>query len=48
MQSRATAPRIYLSHLTENLVIEPAGKGARGISYAIYPGRNGKNLSGRR
>jgi hypothetical protein len=35
-------PRIYLSHLAENLVIEPAGKGARGISYAIYPGRNGK------
>jgi hypothetical protein len=35
-------PRIYLSHLAENLVIEPAGKGARGVSYAIYPGRNGK------
>jgi hypothetical protein len=35
-------PRIFLSHLAENLVIEPAGKGARGVSYAIYPGRNGK------
>jgi len=37
-----TEPRIYLSHLAENLVIEPSGKGARGTSYAIYPGRNGK------
>jgi hypothetical protein len=37
-----TEPRIFLSHLAENLVIEPAGKGARGVSYAIYPGRNGK------
>lgn len=37
-----TQPRIFLSHLAENLVIEPAGKGARGVSYAIYPGRNGK------
>jgi hypothetical protein len=35
-------PRLYLSHVTENLVIEPAGKGARGTAYAIYPGRNGK------
>lgn len=37
-----TAPRMYLSHLAENLVIEPAAQGARGTSYAIYPGRKGK------
>jgi SnoaL-like domain len=37
-----TAPRIYLSHLAESLVIEPSGRGAKGISYAIYPGRKGK------
>lgn len=37
-----TAPRMYLSHVAENLVIEPSGKGAHGISYAIYPGRKGK------
>jgi hypothetical protein len=37
-----TAPRIYLAHVAENLVIEPAGKGVRGTSYAIYPGRKGK------
>jgi hypothetical protein len=37
-----TEPRIFLSHVAENLVIEPSGKGARGVSYAIYPGRNGK------
>jgi hypothetical protein len=37
-----TAPRMYLSHVAESLVIEPAGKGAHGISYAIYPGRKGK------
>ena len=37
-----TAPRMYLSHLAESLVIEPSGKGARGTSYAIYPGRKGK------
>jgi hypothetical protein len=37
-----TAPRMYLSHLAENLVIEPVGKGAHGVSYAIYPGRKGK------
>lgn len=37
-----TAPRMYLSHVAENLVIEPSGKGARGISYAVYPGRKGK------
>jgi SnoaL-like domain len=37
-----TVPRLYLSHLAESLVIEPAGRGARGTSYAIYPGRNGR------
>jgi hypothetical protein len=37
-----TAPRMYLSHVAENLVIEPAGRGAHGTSYAIYPGRKGK------
>ena len=37
-----TAPRMYLSHLAENLIIEPAVNGAHGISYAIYPGRKGK------
>lgn len=37
-----TAPRMYLSHLAESLVIEPSGRGARGLSYAIYPGRKGK------
>jgi hypothetical protein len=37
-------PRSYLSHLAESLVIEPNGKGARGKSYAIYPGRKGKNF----
>jgi hypothetical protein len=35
-------PRVYLSHLAESLVIEPAARGARGTSYAIYPGRKGK------
>jgi hypothetical protein len=39
-----TPPRVYLSHLTENLVIEPYRRGARGTSYAIYPGRKGKNF----
>lgn len=37
-------PRIYLSHLAESLVIEPAANGARGMSYAIYPGRKGKHF----
>lgn len=37
-----TAPRVHLSHLAESLVIEPRGKGARGTSYAIYPGRKGQ------
>lgn len=34
-------PRMYLAHLAESLVIEPSGRGARGTSYAIYPGRKG-------
>ncbi|MFO1502832.1 MAG: nuclear transport factor 2 family protein [Steroidobacteraceae bacterium] len=37
-----TAPRRYLSHLAENLIIEPSAGGAHGTSYAIYPGRKGK------
>lgn len=37
-----TAPRIYLSHVTANLVIEATRTGAHGMSYALYPGRNGK------
>lgn len=37
-----TAPRMYLAHLSENLIIEPDGRGARATSYAIYPGRKGK------
>jgi hypothetical protein len=37
-------PRVYLSHLAESLVIEPAGRGARGMSYAIYPGRKGNHF----
>jgi hypothetical protein len=39
-----TPPRVYLSHLAESLVIEPSSTGARGTSYAIYPGRKGKFL----
>lgn len=39
-----TPPRIYLAHLAESLVIEPAATGATGTSYAIYPGRKGKFL----
>lgn len=39
-----TPPRMHLAHLAENLVIEPASKGARGTSYAIYPGRKGKSF----
>jgi len=37
-----TAPRSYLAHLAESLVIEPAATGATGTAYAIYPGRKGK------
>jgi len=39
-----TPPRAYMAHLAESLVIEPAARGARGTSYAIYPGRKGKFL----
>lgn len=38
------APRIYLAHLAESLVIEPTADGARGVSYAIYPGRKGRHF----
>jgi hypothetical protein len=37
-------PRSYLSHLSGNLVIDPDGKGARGKSYSLYPGRKGKHF----
>ena len=37
-----TAPRLYLSHVAANLIIEPTAGGAHGISYALYPGRKGK------
>jgi hypothetical protein len=37
-----SAPRSYIAHLAESLVIEPAATGAMGTSYAIYPGRKGK------
>jgi SnoaL-like domain len=37
-----TAPRMYLSHVAENLVIEAWDRGAKGTSYALYPGRKGK------
>jgi len=39
-----TAPRMHLAHLAESLVIEPTENGARGTSYAIYPGRKGKSF----
>jgi hypothetical protein len=35
-------PRSNLAHVTENLVIEASDTGARGMAYAIYPGRKGK------
>ncbi len=37
-------PRMHLSHDSGNLVIEPDGKGARGKSYSLYPGRKGKHF----
>jgi hypothetical protein len=39
-----SAPRMHLSHDSGNLVIEPDGKGARGKSYSLYPGRKGKHF----
>ena len=35
-------PKMPLSHLILNLVIEPTADGAIGKSYLIYPGRNGQ------
>lgn len=35
-------PKMPLSHLILNLVIEPTADGAMGKSYLIYPGRNGQ------
>jgi hypothetical protein len=35
-------PKMPLSHLILNLVIEPTADGAVGKSYLIYPGRNGQ------
>lgn len=35
-------PKMPLSHLILNLVIEPTADGAKGKSYLIYPGRNGQ------
>jgi SnoaL-like domain len=37
-----SAPRSYILHLAESLVIEPAAGGAHGKSYAIYPANKGK------
>ena len=39
-----TVPRVYLSHLAENLIIESSAGGAHGTAYAIYPGRKGKSF----
>jgi len=35
-------PKMPLEHMVMNLVIEPTAEGAKGKSYLIYPGRNGK------
>lgn len=35
-------PKMPLEHVVTNLVIEPIAGGAKGKSYLIYPGRNGK------
>ena len=35
-------PKMPLTHLILNLVIEPTADGATGKSYLIYPGRNGQ------
>jgi hypothetical protein len=35
-------PKMPLSHLILNLVVEPTADGAIGKSYLIYPGRNGQ------
>lgn len=43
--SRRTVPSSYILHLSESLVIEPEGEGARGMSYAIYPANHGNYLN---
>ncbi len=43
--SRRAAPSSYILHLSESLVIEAEGDGARGLSYAIYPANHGKYLN---
>lgn len=44
--SRRTPPSSYILHLSESLVIEPLGDGAKGMSYAIYPANHGQYLNG--
>jgi SnoaL-like domain len=41
-QAVRAPPRSYIAHVAENLVIDPAPGGARGMSYAIYPATHGK------
>lgn len=43
--SRRNPPSSYILHLSEGLVIEADGDGARGMSYAIYPANHGKYLN---
>jgi hypothetical protein len=44
-ESRTTPPSAYILHLAESLVITPAGDGATGQSYAIYPSSQGRQFS---
>ena len=44
-ESRKNPPAAYILHLSEGLVIEPNGDGARGKSYAIYPANHGKRFN---
>ena len=44
-ESRNEPPGSYILHLAESLVIEPAGNGARGKSYAIYPPNHGNRFN---
>ena len=41
-QAVRSPPRSYIARAAENLVIDPAPGGARGMSYAIYPATRGK------
>ena len=43
--ARFKAPASYILHLSASLVIEPTAEGARGLSYAIYPAKNGHYLN---